>query len=412
MKKFGLLCAGIALVALAAGCSHLQQPTSDQPDDSQKPPAKQAEGEPIKIGFIGPLTGDVANLGQDTLKATQLAIAEVNAEGGISGKPLELIAEDGACNAKASAEAGNKLINLDKIPVILGGLCSGETNAFAPTAEQNKVVVLSPCSSAPNITQAGDYIFRTYPSDTFQGKFAAEYAYNTLGKKQAAVLAVLGDYGQGIKNTFMGRFKELGGTIVLAEDYNQESRDLRTELTKIKAGNADMIYFIAYTEAGIVGLKQAKELGLTIPVLSGDALDDPKVHENSFAEGLMYTVPSAPLTEEWKQKVIAAGGNPTLCTPYAYNNVKIIADIMNRVGTDATAIKDELYKVKDYPGVSGPVTIDENGDLATATYDVKIVKNGKAEVMKTDADQEAGDQKPAGDDVNDDANTDAGEDAE
>ena len=346
-------------------------------------PAMVANKEPIKIGWLGPLTGDASSLGVDALGAAKIAVGEINTTGGINGRNLELVAEDGKCNPKDSASAGNKLINIDKVSVILGGLCSGETTAVVPTAEQNKVIMLSACSSAPNITTAGDYIFRTYPSDAYQGKFAADYIYNKLGKKKVAVLATLGDWGTGVKNSFVTNFNALGGDVVYQDDFTQDSRDLRTSLTKVKASNAELLYFVGYTEASNIGLRQAKELGMKLPIFGADGWDDAKIHVNSFADGIMYTVAAVGAQgDDWKKKLSDNNVGNTVCAPGSYNNVNIIADIMKRVGTDATAIKDELYKVKDYQGVNGSITLDQNGDLATANYDVKIVKNGKSEVVK------------------------------
>ena len=376
MKKASLLVGALAgILFLGAGCSQAPEEAKKMEDTS-----------PIKIGFLGPLTGDVADPGKNLLGVTQMAVDEVNAAGGINGRNLEIIAEDGKCTPKDAADAGNKLINVDKVTVILGGLCSGETLSVAPVAEQNKVILISPGSSAPNITTAGDYIFRTYPSDSFQGKVGADYVYNSLGKRKAAVLASLGDYGTGLKNSFIDSFKALGGEVVYAEDFAQDTKDFRTQLTKIKASNADVVYFVSYTEAAIAGLRQAKELGVKLPFFAGDTWDDAKVQANSFSEGIMFTVGSAGVKsdkkDEFEKKLTAKGFTNTVGASGGYNNVNIIADIMKRVGTDATAIKNELYKVKDYPGVSGSITIDSNGDLASAGYDIKVVNKGKAVVLQ------------------------------
>lgn len=336
---------------------------------------------PIKIGWVGPLTGDASSLGNDALKGAQLAVDEVNASGGVNGAPIQLVVEDGKCNSKDAALAGNKLINVDKVTV-METLCSGETVAIAPMAEQNKVVIVSNCSSAPGVTTAGDYIFRTFPSDIYQGKFAADYVYNKLGKHTVATMAILTDYGTGIQNSFETNFKQLGGRIVASEQFTQEARDLRTQLTKIKNSGAGLLYFAGYTETALAALKQAKELGLGLPIFSPDALDDSKVHASGLAEGLMYTVPAFKTDTGWNAKLVTRGGNMSSCTPRSYDNIKLLADVMGRVGTDATAVKDALYQVKDFPGVGGPISFDSNGDPTTATYDVKVVKNGKPELVK------------------------------
>jgi len=341
------------------------------------------DGDTIKIGFIGPLTGEAGNLGENAKMAVEIAVAEINEAGGINGRDLEVIYEDGQCLGKEASSAANKLINVDKVSAILGGACSGETLAFAPVAEEAKITTLSYCSSAPSVTDAGDYIFRNYPSDLFQGSFAAEYATNDLNAKKIGVLYVNGDWGQGIKDVFVNKFQELGGEIILEEGYDQQSRDLRTQLTKIKSVNPDVVYFLGYTEASIPGLKQVSELGINVPLLGGDAWADPKIFEEAgeAAEGIRFVVPFAPLNDDFIAKMKEKVGSDEigLCSPSAYDGIKILAQVMEKVGDDSTAIKDELYKTTYVGGVSGDsISFDENGDLKSASYVVKVVKDGVA----------------------------------
>ena len=341
-------------------------------------------GEAIKIGFLGPLTGDVASLGTNAQKGVELAVKEINAAGGINGRTVEVVYEDGKCNAKDAATAGNKLINLDKVTAIVGGLCSSETMAVAPVAEQQKVIILSYCSSNPSITTIGDYIFRDYPSDTFQGAYAAEIAQKELKAENVAVLYCLSDYCVGIKDVFKKTFADTGGNIVAEEGYEQTTSDLKTQLTKIKEKNPDMIYFLGYTEASVIGIKQMEELDIDVPTLGSDAWDDPKIWTGAGAagEGKMWTVVDTPITEDFKKKMQTVGvTDVTLCGPQSYDGAKILAEIMKKVGTDTTKIKDELYKVKDYQGVSGVISFDSNGDLASASYVTKVVKEGKGEIL-------------------------------
>lgn len=350
-------------------------------------PAQPAAPQPLVIGFIGPLTGDGASLGQNARAGVELAVTEVNAAGGVNGRPLQVIYEDGKCNGKDAANAANKLINVDKVPVILGGACSGETMSFASAAEAAKTVVFSYCSSAPAISDAGDYIFRDYPSDLYQGSFAADYIFNTLKKKTLAVLYVKSDWGSGIKGVFVDAFTKLGGKIVLEEGYEQTSRDLRAQLTKIKAAKPDIVYFLGYTEGSIVGLKQAAELKLKVPMFGGDAWDDPKIFSGAgkAAEGVMYSVVYAPLSDAFKLAMKTKVGSDEIvaCTPPAYDAVHLLSQVMTRVGTDASTIKDALYKTTYDGGVSSAhIAFDSRGDLVGAGYVVKVVKDGKAVSMK------------------------------
>jgi len=381
MNSSGRLVLGVVIiVAVLAGVyAFMQSPqTANGPTAAPPQPAQ-----PITIGFIGPLTGDAAAIGQNAKAAVELAVEEVNKAGGVAGRTLSVIYEDGQCTGKVASNAANKLINADNVPVILGGLCSGETASFAGAAEQAKRVVLSYCSSAPSITQAGDYIFRDYPSDLFQGAFGAKYVYEKLGKKKVAIVYVKSDWGSGIRQVFADEFKKLGGTIVAEEGYEQVARDLRTQLTKVKAAKPDLVYFLGYTEGSIVGVKQAAELKLGVPLFGADGWDDPKIWSGAGAagEGAMYTVVSAPLNDAFRASLKAKVGSDEvgLCSPQAYDGLKLLAQVMGKVGTDATAIKDELYKTEYTGGVSAAkVAFDKNGDPIEANYAVKAVKDGKA----------------------------------
>src|SRR3989344_6505412 len=224
----------IVLLVIALGGVFLFMRGGDAPPEA-------AQTGPIEIGFIGPLTGDAASLGVPSKAAVEAAVEEINAEveSTGTGRQLHVTYEDGHCNAQAATNAAQKLINQDKVVAIIGGLCSTETAAFAPMALQAHIPVISYGSSAPNLSQLGPLFSRNYPSDAGQGKFAAEYMYNTLKVKKVAVMYHISDYGTGIKNVFVARFKELGGEVVAEEGAEQTATDYRTQLTKIMAANAD-----------------------------------------------------------------------------------------------------------------------------------------------------------------------------
>ena len=367
----GLIIAGVVVLILTAL-------------PAKSPGIPEADTSSIKLGFIGPLTGDVANVGQNAKAAVEIAVEEVNAQGGVNGRVLEMVYEDSQCDGATASNAVNKLINIDKVVMILGGACSGETLAFTGLAEQTQTPVLSYCSSAPAISQAGDFIFRNYPSDTFQGSFVADYVFNTLSKKNVAVLYVKSDWGNGIKDVFVNKFKELGGTIAVEEGYEQTARDLRTNLTKIKSAKPDLLYFLGYTEASIPGLKQVAELKLGLPILGGDTWDDSKIWTDVgvAGNGVMYTVASTKGGDEFKAKMQAKVGTNEIavCSPTAYDGLKIMAQVLGQTGTaDRVAIKDALYQASYAGGVSfDNIRFDSNGDLVSANYIVKEVKDGVA----------------------------------
>ena len=348
-----------------------------------KEEVKPAAGEPIKIGFVGPLTGELANMGSNAQAAVGIAVDEVNAAGGVLGKKLEVVYEDDLCTGAAGANAISKLINTDKVVAVLGSICSGATLGEAPIAEAAKVPQLSFCATNPTISNAGDYIFRDVPSDLFQADYAAKYLISK-GKKNVALLTVKNDWGEGLNKAFTDAFTKAGGKVVLASAFDPEAKDFRTELTKIKAKNPDAVYFAAYTDGTITALKQAKELGMKTQFFGADAWDDTKIWSElgALGDGAQFTVVGTNSSDEFKAKMKEKLGTEDLvyCSNYAYDAVKILADAMTRAASaDSTAIKDALYGTKYSGGVSAKeVVFDKNGDPTSATYIVKEAKGGKA----------------------------------
>ncbi|OGG54033.1 hypothetical protein A2764_01130, partial [Candidatus Kaiserbacteria bacterium RIFCSPHIGHO2_01_FULL_55_79] len=340
---------------------------------------------PIKIGSILPLTGDAASIGTIDKVAIEIAVDEVNQSGGINGRQLSVIYEDGQCAATPASSAANKLINADKVVAIIGGLCSTETATFAPGAMQSKVIVFSPASSAPNLSKTGKYFFRNYPSDAYQGKFAAEYAYNTLGARKIAVIYHISDWGTGIKEIFEARFKELGGQIVAENGEPQIARDYRTDLSKTKAANPDYIYSPTYPEGGTALLKQAKELGIKTKFLGADAWGDPQLYKdvNGLGLDLLYTTGKASSPESFKAKLLTktGGDQVPIGAPQAYDAVYIIAQALKTAGTDPDKLADAIRATK-YDGVSGHIEFDENGDLTAAEYTVNRIAGGTSTLVQ------------------------------
>jgi len=256
--------------------------------------------------------------------------------------------------------------------------------AFTQIAEQAKVPVLSYCSSNPAITNAGDYIFRNYPSDNYQGTYAADYLYNTLGKKKVAVFYSETDWANGIKQVFAQEFTKLGGQIVADEGFSQSSSDVRTSVAKIKAANPDAVYFLGYTAETLVALKQSHEGGLKVSTwLGGDAWDDPKLWPvvGSYGEGMKYVVISSKPTDAFRASMTQKNGSNEIdtCSPPAYDGLKILAQVIKKVGANPTAIKNGLYQTTYIGGVSSDnIQFDQNGDLKTANYVVKVIHNGVA----------------------------------
>ena len=334
---------------------------------------------PIKIGASVPLTGEAASYGEITKAGIDLAVKEINDAGGVNGRMIEVVFEDDKCASEGS-NVFNKLVNIDKVDAIVGPVCSAAAGPGIPIAQNGQTPTII-WASAPGLTKTGDYIFRTYPSDSFQGKFGAEFAFNTLKKKNVAVVYVKNDWGQGLRDTFTKVFTELGGKIVFDEGVPQDSTDLRTVITKMKATNPDMIYYPMYPASAIAGLKQMKALGIKAQVMGGDSFDTTEVTGISEANDIIITFGKLNNPDEFKARVKSVTGKDAgLFTPLGYDAIKILASVMKSVGTDKMKVRDELKKLSYTEGVSlSKIEFDADRDLASAEVEMRIIKNGKTE---------------------------------
>lgn len=339
--------------------------------------------EEIKIGAIAPLSGPAALYGEGMKKGIDLAVEELNAKGGIEGKQIRVIYEDSQIDPKLAVSAIQKLITVDKVPVIIGPMGSSEVLSVAPIAERDHVVVLSPTASTPEITNAGDYIFRNTPSDNYEGSETAKFAYQQLGLQKIAILYINNDYGVGLRDVFKKTFESLGGTITTSEAFEPGANDFRTQLTRIKDSEAEAIYSVAYKES-IQILKQRKELGIDAQILGTTPFEDPEILEKAgkTAEGVIYAfVGYDPASErEEVQQFInnfskKYGAKPDPSAAQSYDAMKIVALAIENGGYTADGIKTALYNIKDFQGVTGLTSFDKNGDIVKPVQ-FRTVKNG------------------------------------
>jgi branched-chain amino acid transport system substrate-binding protein len=347
-----------------------------------KGPSQPVSTEPIKIGVTAPLTGEAARFGDGVYAGVLLAIKEINDAGGINGRKLQVVFEDDKCS-KDGITTITKLVNVDKVTAIIGPVCSAAAGPGLPVAQKAGVPVIF-WASAPHLTKIGDYMFRTWPSDSFHGKFTAEFIFNVLNKKKVAILYVNNDWGLGIRDVFVARFKELGGSTVYNEGVPQDAKDLRTQVTKLKASNPDVIYLPAYPAVAVIAFKEMKNQGVNVPVVGGDAFETKDVLVPE-ADGVLYTASkfNTPAEDFQKRVKEVSGKEYHFFSALAYDAVKILASVMERVGSDQKAIRNELANLTYTKGVSLPlINFDENGDLKAAQFEVKIIKGGKAEIYQ------------------------------
>lgn len=337
---------------------------------------------PIKIGFIGPLSGDGAPYGEPSRNGAMVAVYAINAAGGINGQQVELIVEDGKCNGKDALNAAQKLVNVDKVQFIVGGACSGETLGFTSFAEQNKILVFSYGSSSPDITKSGDYIFRNAPSDALGGAELAKLVI-AKGATKIAVVSENTDFAKGVESILKQNLSS--DQIVSTESFNTGNSDFRTIALKVKSSNADAV--VLNVQSGASGARLAKQLreaGVTGQfftffvsgddfVKSGEAventyvLDVPSLSKNKMTDEFVAAYESK--YGKIPSYIVFGGG--------AYDAVSVIAEGVKKYGYSATKVKDFLYTVKDRETLIGKYSIDSNGDSVGIGYTVKQIKGQK-----------------------------------
>lgn len=339
----------------------------------------------VKIGAILPLTGNAAIYGSALKKGMELAVEKINDKGGIQNRKLKIIYEDDQGIPKTGVSAFRKLITAHKVPMVIGAMFSAVTLSIAPIAEKEKVVLLSPTSSAVDLTNAGDYIFRIYPSDTYDGIFLANFAYNRLRAKRISVIYLQVASITAVSEVFKEEFEKLGGKVVSMQGYKEGDTKFRTQLLKAKNKKPDIIFIPGYLKEMATLLKQAKELGIKTQFLSISTFYDPKILQlaGNAAERVLFSSPAfdpkseKPEVKDFVAKYKAKYGNePDILGGYGYDVVNIAAIALQKGKITSDDIKEALYVIKDSPGVTGTTSFDPNGDVIKELKMMQV-KNGK-----------------------------------
>jgi len=340
----------------------------------------------IKIGFISALTGDAASLGQAD-KATVEMFFEENPM--IAGKKVQVIYEDGQCNGQKGASAAEKLVNVDKVQVILGAGCSGETLGAAPIVERAKVLLFSSTSSSPEVTTAGDYVFRNAPADDKSAVVMTDIVSKKF--KKAALITQNNDYSQAYRKQLQDQLPAAGVELVVDESFNTGTTDFKSILQKVKESGAEVLINLPgeSSPAGFI-TKQARELGIELPVYGGDVLSGTEYFDiaKDAAEGSIIVIAAADRTRAdvnaFLEKIRARLGQEVAFEAYmllSWDRMNILKNAIESVGYDATKIKEYLYAMEMYKGLGGDTKFDENGD-ANLLPAVMIARGGTFEIYK------------------------------
>ena len=346
----------------------------------------------IKIGEYASLTGKEAAYGETSHKGIILAFEELNSKGGVLGQKLELITEDNQSKQGESATVVKKLISRDKVVAILGEVSSIRSLEGAPVIQGAKVPMVSSASVNSKVTEVGDYIFRVCFVDSFEGNVLAVFAKDHLKTRKVAILtSVSNAYSVGMTRVFKERFLADGGTVVAEPKYSEGDKDFRAQLTAVKAAGADAIFASGYyTEAALI-CKQARQLGLNIPIFGGDGWDAPPLLEIGGAamEGTFLCAhyspdnPS-PEVQNFNQRYQARWGSmPDAWAALGYDSALVLADAIKRAGAaDPKKIRDALAATKGFPAVTGQITMDAHRN-PTKSAVILTIKDGQYKFVQT-----------------------------
>jgi branched-chain amino acid transport system substrate-binding protein len=340
----------------------------------------------IKVGSIGPLSGPVAVYGVECKNGIELAVEEINAAGGVNGKLLKVVAEDDEGNPEKSVSAYKKLTTKDGIKLVIGSLTSGCTQAITQLAQAQKVLQIAPAATAPAITDAGNFIFRTCFIDPFQGTVGGKFSYETLGSRKAAVLYDIGnDYSVGLTDNFVATFEALGGKIVAKESYATGDKDFNAQLTKIKNANPDVVYLPDYYGTVALIAKQLRAQGINTPIVGADGWDGMN-NDNAGDEvlnGFYSNHYATDSTEGAVQKFVEAfqakyNKVPNAFAALGYDSVYMLKDAIAAAGSaDSEAVRDALEKTDgDY--VTGHLTFDDKRNPIKSAVMLEVIRKDGA----------------------------------
>ncbi len=389
MKKSALLYVLVVLVVAAltvAGCG------------GASTPAKPADSKDIKIGVVYELTGNTASFGTAANNGTKLAFKEINAAGGVLGKQITIVSADNKGEPSESANAMTKVISQDKVVAVVGFTTSSNGIAGSAVNEANKIPFMAAATTNPKVTvneatgKAKPYTFRVCFIDPFQGTVGANFVLKDLKLKKAVVMIDnSSDYSKGLAKFFKEAFTKGGGAIAGEEAYLQKDKDFKAILTKIKGMSPEVIYLPGYYEEVGMIAKQAREMGITVPIVGGDGWDSPKLVEIGTAAGMNNTFftnhyspednspASKKFVDAYKKEY---GVMPDAMAVLGYDAAYVMADAIKRAGAaDPAKIRDALEATKDFPAVTGATTLNASHDAVKSAVIIEM-KDGKM-VYKT-----------------------------
>jgi branched-chain amino acid transport system substrate-binding protein len=341
---------------------------------------------PFKIGVAGPMTGQYATYGASHKAGAEIAIEELNANGGVNGADASMELGDDLGDPKEAVLVAQKFIDDSEVVLVNGHQFSGATIAAGAKYEAAGLPMISPSATNPDISDLGAYIWRICMTDAVQGMGLADYSIDMLQLTDVAIIYDNSDYGRGLADAYEDGVVDAGGVVVAKEQYATGDTDFKAQLTKVKAADPQLIFLSGYYPEGSKIAQQASELGIDVQLLGSDgyASDELPKLGKAAVEGMLvstffdYTNDDPKVqafVEAYKAKY--EGANPDWFAANAYDVTMLAAAAAEKAGSnDRTAINEALADIGTYEGISGPITFDENGDVVKP-LSIVIVENGR-----------------------------------
>ena len=390
VSGIGLLLTVVSVILTACGpaATPTEAPEAPKEAAAEEPAAQPAAGEPILFGLAGPMTGSDADCGIHLEKGVRMAIDEINASGGVNGRPLDILVCDDKANPTEASLCAQKFVSNPDIFAVMGHVNSSCTLAGMPIYEQAGLTAMSPASTNPEITKKGwQHFFRTIPHDGLQGPLMAQFAIEELGAERLAIMYASHDYGQGLLDSTVPEVPKYGGEVVAVETYAPGvDKDFRAQLTKIAEAKPDVLLLLTdYAEGGMI-TNQRADVGLgDVPVVACAACQHDQFIELAGAPGegailMVYFDPFKPddLTQEFREKyadVYDTDRLPTEHVAYGYELPYIFKLAIEKGATKET-VHEVLHSV-EYTGLTGVTKFDETGELVGKGQAILEVKDGK-----------------------------------
>jgi branched-chain amino acid transport system substrate-binding protein len=342
------------LALVVGGCAHSGAPAPDE----------------IRIGHYASLTGSEATFGQSTDNGIRLAVEAINQAGGIHGKKIRLITYDDRGDAKEAGTAVTRLIDRDQVVAVLGEVASGLSLAGAPVCQENGVPMITPSSTAPEITSVGDRIFRVCFMNRFQAYACAKFARERLKAQTAAILYDQKlPYSVGLADEFEKRLATMGGRVVSRLSYQQGDQDFSAQLTSIRGGGPDVVFIPGYyTDVANIAV-QTRKLGIRVPLLGGDGWDSAKLAEIAgeaidgayFCTHYFQQDPRPRVQEFLRNYRTQFGTDPDAMAALGFDAARILFGALEKAQSQSGAdIAATLAATKDFDGVTGRISIDRD----------------------------------------------------